>query len=112
MSRFEVGDLLRYAGETHGFIKVESIREVDGEIRYYEDSRNIYALENDPDVKLEKVNLTEMGYVHIETVKEWLYTNFFEYEDNSYFGGGYVKLESVFDTFEEMIECFNRTVEG
>ena len=51
-----------------------------------------------------------MGYVHIETVKDWLYNSFFEYEDNSYFGGGYVKLESVFDTFEEMMGNFNKTM--
>lgn len=48
--------------------------------------------------------------VNIETVKDWLYTNFFEYEDNSYFGGGYVKLETVFNTFEEMMENFNKTI--
>lgn len=85
----------------------------DSDYWFYE--KELYVLEKInavvPDVRLEKVDFTEMGYVHIETVKDWLYNSFFEYEDNSYFGGGYVKLESVFDTFEEMMENFNKTME-
>ena len=72
---------------------------------------------------IREMNEYRDGYIHgmtekleesvpVDKIRDWLYKNFFEYEDNSYLGGGYVKLEPVFDTFEEMIESFNRTVEG
>lgn len=54
-SKYKVGDILFYRGETSGYLKVEEIREENGEIRYYETSRNIYLVENDPDVFTDKV---------------------------------------------------------
>lgn len=53
--KFKVGDILFYRGETCGYLKVEEIREENGEIRYYETSRNLYLIENDPDVFADKV---------------------------------------------------------
>ena len=53
--KFKVGDILFYRGETCGYLKVEEIREENGEIRYYETSRNIYLVENHPDVFVDKV---------------------------------------------------------
>ena len=53
--KFKVGDILFYRGETCGYLKVEEIRVENGEIRYYETSRNIYLVENDPDVFADKV---------------------------------------------------------
>jgi ASC-1-like (ASCH) protein len=53
--KFKVGDILFYRGETSGYLKVEEIRVENGEIRYYETSRNVYLLENDPDVFADKV---------------------------------------------------------
>ena len=53
--KFKVGDILFYRGETCGYLKVEEIREENGEIRYYETSRNLYLVENDPDVFTDKV---------------------------------------------------------
>lgn len=53
--KFKVGDILFYRGATSGYLKVEEIREENGEIRYYETSRNIYLPENDPDVFVDKV---------------------------------------------------------
>ena len=53
--KFKVGDILFYRGETCGYLKVEEIREENGEIRYYENSRNLYLVENDPNVFADKV---------------------------------------------------------
>ena len=53
--KFKVGDILFYRGETCGYLKVEEIREENGEIRYYETSRNLYLVENDPNVFADKV---------------------------------------------------------
>lgn len=61
--KFKVGDILFYRGETCGYLKVEEIREENGEIRYYETSRRIYLVENDPNVFADKV-------CSVETVKE------------------------------------------
>ena len=58
--KFKVGDILFYRGETSGYLKVEEIREENGEIRYYETSRNIYLVENDPDVFADKVCSVEI----------------------------------------------------
>jgi hypothetical protein len=102
--------VLRRCYDEHWRYELEGFE--DSDCWFYE--KELYVLEKInavyPDVRLGKVDITEMGYISIETVKEWFYNNFFEYKD-SYFGGGYVKLETVFDTFEEMMESFNRTVE-
>ena len=53
--KFKVGDLLFYRGETCGYLKVEEIHEENSEIRYYGTNRNIYLVENDPHVFVDKV---------------------------------------------------------
>jgi hypothetical protein len=48
--------------------------------------------------------------VDIEKVKDWLYDNFFDITNDSDYGD-YTTLEATFDTFEEMMDDFNKKME-
>lgn len=89
-SKFKVGDILFYRGETSGYLKVEEIREENGEIRYYETSRNIYLVENDPDVFADKVCSVETKETKSE---DELLDDYEELTDRA-FKGGYEKCKS------------------
>ena len=88
--KFKVGDILFYRGETSGYLKVEEIREENGEIRYYETSRNLYLIENDPDVFADKVCSVEIEKTKSE---DELLDNYEELTDRA-FKGGYKKCKS------------------
>lgn len=88
--KFKVGDILFYRGETSGYLKVEEIREENGEIRYYETSRNLYLIENDPDVFADKVCSIEIEKTKSE---DELLDNYEELTDRA-FKGGYEKCKS------------------
>lgn len=88
--KFKVGDILFYRGETCGYLKVEEIREENGEIRYYETSRNIYLVENDPDVFADKVCSVETEETKSE---DELLDDYEELTDRA-FKGGYEKCKS------------------
>lgn len=87
-SKFKVGDILFYRGETSGYLKVEEIREENGEIRYYETSRNLYLIENDPDVFADKVCSVEIEKTKSE---DGLLDEYEELTDRA-FKGGYEKM--------------------
>jgi hypothetical protein len=88
--KFKVGDILFYRGETSGYLKVEEIRVENGEIRYYETSRNVYLLENDPDVFADKVCSVETE----ETGSENKLLDDYEELTDRAFKGGYEKCKS------------------
>lgn len=88
--KFKVSDILFYRGETSGYLKVEEIREENGEIRYYETSRNLYLIENDPNVFADKVCSVETEEVKSE---DELLDNYEELTDKA-FKGGYEKCKS------------------
>lgn len=88
--KFKVGDILFYRGETSGYLKVEEIRVENGEIRYYETSRNIYLVENDPDVFADKVCSVETE----ETKSEDKLLDDYEELTDRAFKGGYEKCKS------------------
>ena len=88
--KFKVGDILFYRGETCGYLKVEEIRKENGEIRYYENSRNIYLIENDPDVFADKVCSVETEETKSE---DELLDDYEELTDRA-FKGGYEKCKS------------------
>lgn len=46
----------------------------------------------------------------IEKVKDWLYDNFRDYTHSSDYGD-YITLEADFETFEEMMDDFNKKME-
>ena len=88
--KFKVGDILFYRGETSGYLKVEEIRVENGEIRYYETSRNVYLVENDPDVFADKVCSVETEETKSE---DELLDDYEELTDRA-FKGGYEKCKS------------------
>ncbi len=88
--KFKVGDILFYRGETSGYLKVEEIREENGEIRYYETSRNLYLIENDSDVFADKVCSVEIEETKSE---DKLLDNYEKLTDRA-FKGGYEKCKS------------------
>ena len=88
--KFKVGDILFYRGETSGYLKVEEIRVENGEIRYYENSRNVYLVENDPEVFADKVCSVETEETRS---KNKLLDDYEELTDRA-FKGGYEKCKS------------------
>ena len=48
--------------------------------------------------------------IDIEKVKDWLFDNFYAYTHSRDYGD-YTTLEADFETFEEMMEDFNKKME-
>lgn len=57
-----------------------------------------------------KDNMVEECKTIIEKVKDWLYDNFRDYTRSSDYGD-YTTLEADFETFEEMMDDFNKKIE-
>lgn len=49
--------------------------------------------------------------IDTEKVKDWLYDNFYDFTRSSDYGD-YTTLEAGFETFEEMMDDFNKKMGG